>query len=350
MTTGQKDRFGRDEIMAVIRKSFSGGLSADEEILLEEWLGSDEENGREYSFLKSLYMWKNPPFAPDEVDDGRMPWRIRRLLLKNSIGTNVFVRAYRIVACLLLIPLAGVLVWALTDRPSDQDSVAMQEVRAPFGICSAVTLPDGSEVVLNAGSSLRFPSGFDGTSRAVELSGEAYFEVESCPDRPFIVRTGGLDIVATGTSFNVEAYSGEDMIAVTMVEGEVGLYAPDDRFVRTMMAEDRLVYSRNTGTVDETAGYSYRYISWKDGVLAFRNDPLDSILARLGRLYNVEFILMDESLAHKQFYATFNNESLESILKLLSMSDNVRFEQVSGTGAGSDHGIRKIYVMNREKH
>ena len=132
--------------MAVIRKSFSGGLSADEEIMLEEWLGSDEENGREYSFLKSLYMWKNPPFAPDEVDEDRMPWRIRRLLLKNSIGTNVFVRAYRIVACLLLIPLAGVLVWALTDRPSDQDSVAMQEVRAPFGICSAVTLPDGSEV------------------------------------------------------------------------------------------------------------------------------------------------------------------------------------------------------------
>lgn len=337
-----------DEMMAVIRKSFTGGLSTDEEILLEKWLGSDEDNGREYSFLKSLHVWKNPPFAPDEVGDGRMPWRIRRLLLKSSIETNVFVRVYRIAACLLLIPLAGMLVWALTARPSNQDIVAMQEVRAPFGICSAVTLPDGSEVVLNAGSSLTFPAVFDGTSRAVELSGEAYFEVESCPDRPFIVRTGELDIVATGTSFNVEAYSGEDRIAVTMVEGKVGLYASDDRLIRTMVAEDRLVYFRNTGRVDETAGYSYRYISWKDGVLAFRNDPLDSILARLGRLYNVEFILLDENLAHKQFYATFNNESLESILKLLSMSDNVQFEQVSGTG--SDQGIRKIYVMNKDRH
>ena len=337
-----------DEMMAVIRKSFTGGLSTDEEILLEKWLGSDEDNGREYSFLKSLHVWKNPPFAPDEVGDGRMPWRIRRLLLKSSIETNVFVRVYRIAACLLLIPLAGMLVWALTARPSNQDIVAMQEVRAPFGICSAVTLPDGSEVVLNAGSSLTFPAVFDGTSRAVELSGEAYFEVESCPDRPFIVRTGELDIVATGTSFNVEAYSGEDRIAVTMVEGKVGLYASDDRLIRTMVAEDRLVYFRNTGTVDETAGYSYRYISWKDGVLAFRNDPLDSILARLGRLYNVEFILLDENLAHKQFYATFNNESLESIMKLLSMSDNVQFEQVSGTG--SDQGIRKIYVMNKDRH
>ena len=238
----------------------------------------------------------------------------------------------------------------LVVDPEKQKKGEPTKIRVPQGGEYRVVLSDGTRVWINSDSELRFPSVFDGTSRAVELSGEAYFEVESCPDRPFIVRTGGLDIVATGTSFNVEAYSGEDIIAVTMVEGEVGLYAPDDRFVRTMMAEDRLVYSRNTGTVNEVSEYNYRYISWKDGVLAFRNDPLDSILARLGRLYNVEFILMDESLAHKQFYATFNNESLESILKLLSMSDNVRFEQVSGTGAGSDHGIRKIYVMNREKH
>lgn len=161
-------------------------------------------------------------------------------------------------------------------------------IRTPRGGQFKLELADGSHVWLNAASSLRFPAAFSGDERLVQLSGEAYFEVNPERTRPFIVETGNVKISVTGTRFNVNAYPEEDGILTTLAEGGVRVTSKGNSIELKPEQEVRTGTDGEMGRVKpadlETT------LAWKNGKFIFNAADVPSIMRQLGRWYDVDIV------------------------------------------------------------
>ncbi len=256
-------------------------------------------------------------------------------------------------AAILFIPLLGVVFYLLSNsnfqinRFADL-TVDSLEVIAPIGSRTVVQLSDGTDVFLNYGSKIKYPRDFYGKTREITLSGEAYFDVAHNPDKPFIVKTGELNIKALGTEFNVQAYPGDEVIATTLVEGKVVI----DKTVKgkktvpieAMVPGQHIKYNLSSGEVTSWKGKSIdQYIAWRDGKLIFDNEPILGVAEKLGRMFNVE-IEVAESARYLTYTVTFNNDPLYLILDLMTETTPVTYtvmhRQKLGDGTFSKQKIR----------
>ena len=182
-----------------------------------------------------------------------------------------------------------------------------------------VVLPDGSEVWLNAATTLTYPTAFVGTDREVKLEGEAFFEIKKDAGRPFRVITAQQKTTVLGTRFNVSAYADDPAEIVTLSEGKVRVSATDATTVgaELMPGQEAIVrdqiFTRSANIEMATA--------WKNGIFFFEETDLSSIMRQLGRWYNVEV-----KFANQEIKAKFNgkiprNLSLNNVLKVLELSD-----------------------------
>ncbi len=202
---------------------------------------------------------------------------------------------------------------------------------AAFGTRSALKLSDGTSVWLNSGSSIKYPDKFIDKDRKVFLNGEAYFEVESNPEKPFIVETSSIKVRATGTKFNVLGYSSINENEVTLVSGkvEVGLPCSNDKFKSTNMEiNQHLTFDKNTGAVTIVNEDTYKYISWKEGKLVFRNEPLTEVAKKISQVFNIDIEIRGKEIENYSYRATFQDESLAEILKLLKISSPINYYEI----------------------
>lgn len=189
-----------------------------------------------------------------------------------------------------------------------------------------IQLPDGSNVWLNAESSIRYPSQFLSSERRVELVGEAYFEVKNDPTRPFIVETRYQKTEVKGTKFNIEAYPFESN-SVTLTEGKV-LVLPNGKNKQAipLIPGDRVVIDQeNTllvNDVDITA-----YTAWKDGFIILNNANLDEVLLKLERCYDVRFEHIPTPKEQKNIAGSLSRDlSIVDILVVLEKQYNIKFK------------------------
>ena len=179
-----------------------------------------------------------------------------------------------------------------------------------------VTLPDGSNVWLNHSSSLKYPSSFQGNSRITELKGEGYFEVAHNAKIPFIVKTGEIQIKATGTTFNIMAYPDEDRVETSLIEGKVELELVDHSGKLTplisMKPSDLAIFKKTGYEITTRTISDDRYFSWKDGKLVFNKEPMGEVAKKLGRWFNVDIRIKDPELLELTYTATFVQETLAS--------------------------------------
>lgn len=221
--------------------------------------------------------------------------------------------------------------------------IAFNEVTAPYGTVSTLTLPDSSKVWLNAGSTLKYPTAFTSNIREVEMSGEAYFEVHADKEHPFIVSTGNLKVTATGTAFNVCSFAKAKEEVITLVTGKVNVSHENN--IRHLLPGQQLNYQKASKSMEVTDIDTYQYISWKDGILAFRDDPLKTIFDRLEQVYRVRFILKDPSINQFTYRATFKGETLDEILDYMGMSIPITFRTTETKQEGNDSvSVRTIEV------
>ncbi|RAV31014.1 FecR family protein [Sinomicrobium soli] len=199
--------------------------------------------------------------------------------------------------------------------PGPASGKEMLRLYVPYGRKFNLLLPDSTEVYLNAGSSITFPSVFDGTYREVALDGEAYFDVSHNARQPFRVKAEALQVEVLGTRFNVLSYPEDEAIKVALVQGKVALEHQGNARKVYLTPGKLGTYRKDTGqTVVTEEDLSY-YTSWKDGKLAFRNMSLKNIFKKLERQYNVSIKIEDSGLAEKQFYVHFKAEPLVNILE-----------------------------------
>ena len=218
----------------------------------------------------------------------------------------------------------------LNEQP--QPEIVYEQVvkENPIGQKLTVFLADGSKVILNAGSKLRFTKPFHPDRRLVTLEGEAFFEVAHDSLRPFQVSSGALTTTALGTSFNVTAYPKENRVQVALTSGRVKVHrqAAEKPMSDVYYLEpgEQVRYDKAQHTVAKTPFDATKVLAWKAGVLCLEHADQATVLRRLERWYGVPIKVAGKSPAAWDITATFNNQSLKSVLTSLSYTMSFDFE------------------------
>jgi ferric-dicitrate binding protein FerR (iron transport regulator) len=199
-------------------------------------------------------------------------------------------------------------------------------LETPRGGEFSVVLPDSSIVWLNASSSLRFPTRFHGSTRRVELSGEAYFEIAKNKSKPFIVSINNVSVTVTGTKFNVKAYPDESYVNTTLVEGGVEMRAAgaDNNKPVALRPGYQGVWQNRQITV--RAAHLEEALAWKNGLFVFRSESLGSIMRKLSRWYDVDVTFPDAATTNLRFTGVIRKyESIQKVLDMLELTQRVEF-------------------------
>ncbi|NLR57370.1 FecR family protein [Chitinophaga polysaccharea] len=166
-------------------------------------------------------------------------------------------------------------------------TVTYNTLTTPRGGQYQLTLPDGSKVWLNAASSLHFPTAFTGHNRLVELTGEGYFEVASMPGKPFLVKVNGTEIAVLGTHFNVMAYTNEQAMAVTLLEGAVNV-SRNGVVKKLQPGQQARIPADNNITVTNVD--ISEAVAWKNGFFIFERADITTVMRQLERWYDIEVV------------------------------------------------------------
>lgn len=194
-------------------------------------------------------------------------------------------------------------------------------ITVPRGAEYQLTLSDGTRVWLNAETELKYPVAFTGETREVVLAGEAYFEVSKNRDFPFVVKSEKLEIKVLGTSFNVKAYPQETQQA-TLVEGKVKVHAGSRS--RELQPGEQLNYLSGEPEVRKVDVRAY--VAWKDQRFVFNDDLLEEVMRKLGRWYDVAFVLRDTDVREIRFTGNLPKyKDLEQVLDKLELTTHIRF-------------------------
>ncbi|MDR2773293.1 MAG: DUF4974 domain-containing protein [Tannerella sp.] len=245
------------------------------------------------------------------VEIGRMRHRRRVLLFLRNAAAILFVP---------LLVAGGLYVKFLEDKTA-RTPVEQITVMAACGQISKIILPDLSEVWLNSGSSLTYPQRFTDDRRTVQLAGEAYFVVKSDQRRRFDVQTDeGLTASAFGTEFNVNAYSGDSIIKITLAEGHIEVGNSRSEKTVALRPGQQFAFSKSDRTVSCADINLYVETAWREGKLVFRRAGMAEIVRQLSRRFNVDIKLEDKDLYDYEYSATFTVESIHEILSLLEKS------------------------------
>lgn len=204
------------------------------------------------------------------------------------------------------------------------ETVKYNTLSTPMGGQYQLSLPDGSRVWLNSGSSIRFPTAFIGKERIIELKGEAFFDIRENKKMPFIVKTNmSMDIRVLGTQFNVMAYDDEKSINTTLLEGSVQLLKESGTaFLEPGQAA---ILNKGTGKIKVETADVDEAVAWKNGYFIFSNENIESIMRKVSRWYNVE-VDYQGNLSNKDFVGTISRDkNISEILKMLELTGAIHF-------------------------
>jgi ferric-dicitrate binding protein FerR (iron transport regulator) len=323
-TEEQKNR----EIL--ITRYLTEEANQDEIIELQKWLCASKDNSMHFQQLKNIWDISESFKSKTLIDSDKAYNMIKKRIAFNSPATN-FWAYWKKIAAVLLIPLIiGNLlyfVFRANNFRANQEPI-YNELFAAFGTRSALKLSDGTSVWLNSGSSIKYPDRFIGNNRTVILKGEAYFEVESDLKKPFIVETSSLSVKATGTKFNVSGYDSDNEAEVTLVSGKVEVDLTDDKKnVKSskLNINQHFSFNKANRTTSISDVDTYKYISWKDGKLVFRNEPLSQVVKKISQVFNIDVEIRGKEIQNSSYRATFEDESLTEILKLLKISSPIDY-------------------------
>lgn len=198
-------------------------------------------------------------------------------------------------------------------------------ISSPTGQISNITLFDGTNVWLNAGSTLKYKKSFNQYDREVYLSGEALFEVTKEKKHSFIVHSGKSEIRVHGTVFDVKAYPNMNTIETVLVEGSVEFVNKGKSVL--MSPGEQLVFSKNTNKVVKTVINTAEFTSWKGGKIYFNNKTLKDLTMQLERWYEVKFKFASPEFENYRFSGVINKDkSLDFTLGIIEEINKVEFK------------------------
>ncbi|WP_299457526.1 FecR family protein [uncultured Microscilla sp.] len=305
----------RDELLA---RYFSGEATADEQEKAAAWLKKHPQEGQ---ILKEAWEVSTvPTFAPDV----NLAWSQVQNKITLAQDKKTKLRSFPVrwaVAAMLVLTL-GVTWWILTDK--NTGSWLTKEVQNKQ--TTPLLLSDGTKVWLNQQTKLRYPSSFDATQREVFLEGEAFFEVKSNAQKPFVVHAAKTTTQVLGTSFNVKSLANEASIAVTVTSGKVAFFAnayPDKRLV--LNKNQQGIFDNTTQALTKSTRYDGNLLAWKTGILRFERASLAEVATVLSKYYNKTIKIENKTLRNCVLTTTLEKLSLKEAIEVIALTLNIEY-------------------------
>jgi ferric-dicitrate binding protein FerR (iron transport regulator) len=309
------------DILKFIRKE----LSPEEESAFLEWMEESEENRKRFNGLKNLWALTainseaiSARMADtDEEDDRYYRPGLRKGLISFCKYAAIIVVTFGLSLYVCRVNFAS---WSKKE-------VQYHTVSAPPGQATNITLADGTGVTLNSGTVLTYPENYSEKNRRVSLTGEAFFEVHHDSRNPFTVTASGIDIVATGTSFNVDAYTEDCQVNVTLVEGSVGLFNEEGENLVTLNPGENVRIAFPSREMEVTQVDTKFYTSWQQGMITFSNRRLEDIARDLERWYSVEIIFTNDACKDIRYSgAILKHKPVDQVLEILHLTSDFTFD------------------------
>jgi ferric-dicitrate binding protein FerR (iron transport regulator) len=324
----------------ILIKYLDNQLPEGEKKAVETWLSISPDNRK---LLEDIYFTleltkRFHVMNSVDTDKAYTNFKSKTSRAKSNLGFSLLA-GFRKVAVVLFLPLL-ISVGYLYLKSNNGNKHSNVEINTNPGIVSTFNLPDGSKVWLNAGSSLKYTSNEDAGKRTVELTGEGYFEVVRNPQKPFIVKAGpDYYIEVLGTSFNVSAYTDDELIETTLIKGSVKLNIGSENgsgIPLFLKPDQKAGYNKKDQSVYVADIKTNADIDWKNGELIFRQDPMDKVLKKLSRRYNVRFDVKDTDVYKAIITARFKDETIPQVMEYLSVASGIKYSIQKTTINGDD--------------
>lgn len=311
-----------DELLV---KFLLGEASPAESISISQWITASADNEKYFNDFKLI--WDNSlELAANSTVDENAAWqRFQQMVTESEESAKAPVVSIKKknqwlrVAAIIFVIVTGAVsyfVWQ-ANKSATQINVASNNATLNE------TLPDGSLVTMNKQTKISYADNFKGKTRNIKLQGEAFFQVANDKNKPFIVNVNDVTITVLGTSFNVKNTNG-----VTEVIVESGLVRVEHAGKRVELKpnERTTISSSDTALQKEaTTDKLYNYYSSRQFVCD--NTPLWKLVEKLNEAYGVNITIENPSLKSLPITTTFNDESLDNVLKIISQTLDIKVER-----------------------
>lgn len=344
-----------EQYSELIAKYLAGEITPAETQDLFTWVEADVINKKFFDDAISIWgLAEASAAAPFETDLDKAWAKIESGIEKNAVTSpqpriaqnykspkiiplSKIIWRWSVAAAILL--LLGVGFWWMNNLPGTPSFV---EIQTTDHEKKEIILPDGSHVWLNQNSKLVYGEDFE--ERRLTLEGEAFFEVERMPDRPFEIICGNATTTVLGTSFNVRAYPGEDDVEVTVKTGKVKLAAAEKEKLSVLLsAGETGIFEKETANVLQAAKEISNADAWKTARFNFNEALVGDIILSLERYFDIEISVSNPLILNCHYSANFEKPELQAALQNLSFGLGLRMEKtntgylLSGKGCQPDN-------------
>lgn len=337
-------------------------LSAQEAIEFKKVIKEGDRNDALHGLLEDK--WRTAVNSKTEVPSGKMQLRIlnaiesseKKSLKPKGYLQQHFISVMRYAAIIIL-----TIGFTLIARKSfdthkvtvDKQVENQNEITVSYGSKSRITLPDGTVVNLNSGSTLRYPAKFAYNSRNVSIEGEAFFDVKPDHLHPFYVKTKDITIKVLGTKFNVKSYGEEPTIQATLVTGKIEVYSnkkegpSGEKMLAVLKPNQQFIYDKKLGAETPAEDLNVNVakqqlktikpvlinsrvdinpiVAWKDNKLAFRDMSFADLSKCMERWYDVEIEIRNKELSKAVLSGAFAKETVEQALNALKLATPFKY-------------------------
>lgn len=282
---------------------------------------------------RMIRQWEDEPTGRNDSKAEQRIWNgIQSGVQPDGLKRKLFLYKMTTVAACLLLVLGIGFSFIRTNNLTDQ---TVYVVSSGVRSIESIVLPDGTKVSLGSKSILTYPSHFNGNTRDVKLSGQAFFNVAEDHEKPFTVHTDEMNITALGTAFEVFNYSYENKLETILREGKVRVDLKDagsERMKNVFLEPDQMVvYDKQNNTYRVKQVNAKNYSAWSDqGILSFENERLSMILSRLEPWYGRKIKCPDELADKYRFTFKVRDESIERILFMMNNSSPIKYKEKNG--------------------
>jgi ferric-dicitrate binding protein FerR (iron transport regulator) len=317
----------------LLAKYLAGETNEKENHKIQKWMNKNSENGHFINDLKTL--WGSMESKKEHIDVDKAWNKLRSKIQENeSQEKNKSVPVFSLnktvvkyAASIVLIIGIGALGMFSYQRISNSWNTVNVETSA-FDSNKEVTLPDGSIAYLNKKSEVNYPKSFQEGKRSIKFEGEGFFDIEKDPNKPFIIEAGKAQIEVLGTSFNVNTHS-PDRIEVFVKSGTVKLSSKSKG--KSIIINKGYIGTLSGDKLTKKLNKDVNYLSWRTGKLIFKKTKIEDAVKALNRTYDVRIVLENNSLKNEEITATFDQEPIEHVLKVIGKTFGVKIQAKDNT-------------------
>ncbi|MDX8337799.1 FecR domain-containing protein [Draconibacterium sp. IB214405] len=316
----------------LVTKYLNKETNSQENEEVETWLSQADKNREEFEQYKKM-LNKVDSFYQAKKFDNEAAWnyvhaqlnpaKVRSIQLQKT-RKEVIAQFYKYAAIVIIALLLGSVTYYLGFRNPDR-AYYSEVISAENQVLNEYVLPDGSVVTLNNNSKLLFPKKFKGDTREVTIIGEAFFDVQRNPEKPFVINAGSAQVKVLGTSFNVSAYPGAETVEVIVKTGKVQVInnnatteKGNEEVFLTPGEKGTLVVSNSH--ITKTMNSDPNFLSWKTHDLVFNTVPLNQVVECLEKAYHIDIDVMEPELNDLLYEGHFDQKPVDFVLDVIRLT------------------------------